>query len=344
MIKFDNDYTRGAHPKILEALVKSNLVQTSGYGEDPYCKSAKDIILQECGIPEGEVFFLVGGTQTNAVMIDAMLHPTQGVIAAASAHINVHESGAIEASGHKVITIDSEDGKISAEAINGYMSRFYDDPSWPHMVIPGMVYISQSTELGTIYSLAELEEISRVCRKWKLRLYLDGARLIYALQAQGNDVTLKDIARLTDAFYIGGTKAGTLFGEALVISRPEDYPHMFTLIKQHGALLAKGRLLGIQFLQLFSDGLYKKIGRNAIEMAMPIRDALMAKGWKALSQSYTNQQIFEIPDDVLEKLGEEVSFDVWGRVSDNTTAVRFTTDWATSREEVGRLLNLLQRN
>lgn len=344
MIKFDNDYTRGAHPEILAALVDTNLVQTEGYGIDPYCKAAKEAILKECDLTCGDVHFLVGGTQTNAVMIDAMLHATQGVLAAGTAHINVHESGAIEASGHKVITLESEDGKLSARSINDYMSRFYDDPTWQHMVIPGMVYISQSTELGTIYSLEELEQISKACREWHLRLYLDGARLIYALQAPDNNVSLKDIAHLTDAFYIGGTKAGTLFGEALVISKPADYPHMFTLIKQHGALLAKGRLLGIQFHQLFSNDLYKRIGRNAIDKAITIRKAFLDKGWKPMSNSVTNQQIFEIPDKSLDMLGAEVSFDVWGRVSENTTAVRFTTDWATTQKEVDCLLYLLQND
>lgn len=331
----------GAHPEILAALAETNLEQTPGYGLDPYCEEAKRIILEKCGLPEGDVHFLVGGTQTNAVMIDAMLLPTQGVLAAESAHINVHESGAIEATGHKVIAIDSSDGKLSAEAIDNYMTRFYEDTTWQHQVIPGMVYLSQSTELGTIYSLAELEAISKVCKKWKIRLYIDGARLIYALAAPGNSVSLKDMARLADAFYIGGTKAGTLFGEALVIANPYDYPYMFTLIKQHGALLAKGRLLGIQFRQLFSNGLYQRIGQNAIDMAMPIRKAFLKKGWKPISGSMTNQQIFEIPDAAIDFLKQHVSFDVWGRASETTSVVRLTTDWSTTRQEIDTLLYLL---
>lgn len=343
MVKFDNDYTRGAHPEILAALADTNLEQTSGYGTDPYCEEAKKIILEECNLPDGDVHFLVGGTQTNAVMIDAMLLPTQGVMGAESAHINVHESGAIEASGHKVIVLESDDGKISAETIDDYMKRFYEDATWPHQVIPGMVYLSQPTELGTLYSLAELEAISGVCRKWKIRLYIDGARLIYALAAPGNDVSLRDISRLADAFYIGGTKAGALFGEALVVARKSDYPYMFTLIKRHGALLAKGRLLGIQFLKLFSDGLYKRIGKNAIDMAMPIREAFLKKGWQPASGSVTNQQIFEIPDHVIKSLKEHVSFDLWGRVSETASLVRFTTDWSTTRQEIDTLLSLIQK-
>lgn len=342
MTKFDNDYTRGAHPAIIDAIVKSNLEQTSGYGTDIYCQDAQDAILKECGLSEGKVYFLMGGTQTNAVAIDAMLHPTQGVISVESAHINVHESGAIEATGHKVIALPDEDGKLSAATVDSYMSRFYGDPTWPHQVIPGMVYISQSTELGTVYTLTELEALSSVCRKWKIKLYLDGARLIYALESPSCDVTLRDIARLTDAFYIGGTKAGALFGEALVIKNSDEFPHLFTLIKQHGALLAKGRLLGIQFRELFSNDLYREIGKNAIKMALPIRDAFIKKGWKPVSNSLTNQQIFEIPDKELDRLEGKATYDVWGRINDSVTAVRFTTDWATTQEEVDFLLDALR--
>lgn len=342
MIKFDNDYTRGAHPAIIEALVRTNLEQTSGYGFDPYCEAAKAAILKECRLPGGAVYFLIGGTQTNAVAIDAMLHPTQGVIAVESAHINVHESGAIEATGHKVIALTGNDGKLTADIIDSYLTGFYEDPTWPHQVIPGMVYISQSTEFGTVYTLAELEAISAVCRKWKIKLYLDGARLLYALESPATDVTLPDIARLTDAFYIGGTKAGTLFGEALVIADPSEFPHMFTLVKQHGALLAKGRLLGIQFLELFSNGLYREIGKNAISTALPLRDAFLKKGWRPVSDSLTNQQIFEVPDSELRKLEGKATYDEWGRVDPDTTAVRFTTDWATTQEEIDFLLDCIR--
>lgn len=320
----------------------SNLESTPGYGEDEYCREAADLILKECDCEEGEVFFLVGGTQTNQLMTDAMLSQVQGVIATEEAHINVHEAGAIEATGHKVLTLPSADGKLRPEDVDKYMSQFYADGTWPHMVIPGMVYISQPTELGTLYSLAELKALREVCDRWNLKLYADGARLIYGLQSPANDVTLKDMAKLFDAFYIGGTKTGLLFGEVVVIPRPNTCPHLFTLIKRHGALLAKGRLLGVQFKAMFSDGLYKEIGRNAIEKSMRIREAFLSKGLRPFSESYTNQQIFYLPNSAIEALSSHASFEVWGAPGKEETAVRFVTSWATSDEEVAALLKLIE--
>lgn len=342
MIDFKSDYTRGAHPEILEQLVRTNYESTPGYGQDEYCRIATDLILTECDCQEGAVFFLAGGTQTNQLIVDAMLTQVEGVIAAQEAHINVHEAGAIEATGHKVIAIPSHDGKLKSEDVEKFMSEFYADDTWPHMVIPGMVYISQPTELGTMYSLNELKPLKEVCDKWKLKLYADGARLVYGLGSPANDVSLRDMTKIFDAFYIGGTKAGLLFGEAVIIPRPQKFPNLFTLIKRHGALFAKGRLLGVQFKAMFSNGLYKEIGRNAIEKALAIREAFLLKGWKPFSQSHTNQQIFYLPNSIITALSEHVLFEVWGTPGESETAVRFVTSWATTEEDVSTLINLIQ--
>lgn len=341
MIDFKSDYTRGAHPDILDRLVKTNFESTPGYADDEYCREAANLILTECGCEGGAVFFLVGGTQTNQLVVDAMLTQVQGVLAPQEAHINVHEAGAIEATGHKVITLPSHDGKLKAEDVEKFMSEFYADDTWPHMVIPGMVYISQPTELGTLYSLDELKALKAVCERWKLKLYADGARLVHGLQSPANDVSLADMSRIFDAFYIGGTKAGLLFGEALVIPRPEGLPHLFTLIKRHGALLAKGRLLGVQFQAMFSNGLYKDIGKTTIEKALAIREAFLSKGWRPFSESYTNQQIFYLPNSVVEALSEHVLFEIWGKPGKAETPVRFVTGWATTDHDVSSLLDLI---
>lgn len=341
MIHFNNDYMRGAHPLILQRLLQTNMEQSVGYGLDEYCSSAEKKILKECNLTNGKVYFLVGGTQTNAVMIDAMLIQCQGVIASVNSHINVHEAGAIEASGHKVITLDDKDGKLQADDIKNYLDNFYGDPTWQHMVIPGMVYLSQPTEFGTIYSKDELIAISKVCKDFNLKLYVDGARLLYALAAEGNDVSLADLSMLCDAFYIGGTKAGALFGEAVVITEPDKYAHLFTLIKRHGALLAKGRLLGVQYDTLFSDALYKEIGTSAVKCAMLLKNALLAQGWQPLVNSPTNQQIFIIPNEKLDRLSQQVSFDIWGKLGAAATTVRFVTDWSTSFSEIQALISII---
>lgn len=339
MIRFDSDYMRGALPEILERLNEINLMQNTGYGYDPYTDEAKRLILEKCAIPDGEVHFLVGGTQTNETCIDELLMPGQGVIGTAEAHINVHEAGAIEASGHKVIALPSKQGKMQSEVLNKYLTDFYADETWIHMVQPGLLYISQPTELGTLYTLAELEELSDICRKHNLKLYIDGARMAYGLASPQNDATLGDFARLADAFYIGGTKCGCLMGEAVVSKR--HLPAFFTTIKRHGALLAKGWLLGVQFKILFEDGLYDKAGKNGIEKAMMLRDGFMAKGYRMAFDSPTNQQFPILPNDVLDKLRRDFTFEIWGIRGEKETTVRFVTDWGTTTAEVQSLLDAL---
>lgn len=341
MLHFDTDYMEGAHPEIMRRLAQTNLEQTPGYGTDVYTAEARKLIMRECGLSEGKVFFLVGGTQTNATVIDGLLRRHQGVLAAQTAHINVHESGAIEASGHKVLTLPSHNGKIAPDEARTYIKDFYRDETYEHMVAPGMVYISQPTEYGTLYSLKELEELSGLCREYGIPLYLDGARLGYGLTADAADVTLKDVARLCDVFYIGGTKVGALFGEAVVITKDRLLPDFFPLIKQHGALLAKGRLLGVQFQTLFTDGLYLKISRHAIQLAMRLKRAFLDKGYPLLLDSPTNQQFFILPNSVIDSLKGQVTFELWGPRGGTHTPVRFVTSWATREEDVNALAELI---
>lgn len=341
MIHFDTDYMEGAHPEVMRRLVETNLEQTPGYGCDDYTARAKDLIREACGQPQAAVQFLVGGTQTNATVIDALLARHEGVLGAESAHINVHESGAIEATGHKVLTLPQYDGKVKAADVEAYIRNFYCDETYEHMVAPGMLYISHPTELGTLYTLRELEDLSRVCREANIPLYMDGARLGYGLAAEGTDVTLKDIARLCDVFYIGGTKVGALFGEAVVAARPERLPHFFSLVKQHGALLAKGRLLGIQFGALFTDGLYQRIGAHAVRLALKLKQAFVAKGYKLHLDSPTNQQFVCLPNETIDRLMCEATFELWGPRGETETVVRFVTSWATREEDVDKLIALL---
>lgn len=340
MLHFDTDYMEGAHPKIMERLMETNLEQTTGYGTDNHTFTARKMIMKECGLKEGEVYFLVGGTQANATVIDGLLSHCQGVIAAETGHINVHEVGAIEASGHKVLALPQHEGKLRAADVEKYISDYYRDASFEHIVAPGMAYISFPTEYGTLYTSRELEDLSRVCRKANIPLYMDGARLGYGLAADSNNVTLKDIARLCDVFYIGGTKVGALFGEAVVITHNGLIPRFFSLIKQHGALLAKGRLLGIQFETLFTDNLYTEIGRHAVELAMKIKRAFLAKGYKQLLDSPTNQQFFILPNSLIDRLKEHVTFELWGPRGEKETPVRFVTDWATREEDVDALIGV----
>ncbi len=338
MLHFDTDYMEGAHPEILRRLTETNLEQTSGYGSDPHTANAEKLILEACGLPEGKVYFLVGGTQTNSTVIDGLLRHHEGVLAAESGHINVHEAGAIEATGHKVLALPAHDGKVSASDVSKYITDFYADETYEHMVAPGMLYISHPTEMGTLYSLDELEELSSICHKAGIPLFMDGARLGYGLAAR-TDVTLKDIARLCDVFYIGGTKVGALFGEAVVCRRP--IPHFMTLIKQHGALLAKGRLLGVQFETLFTDGLYTKIAGHAITLAMQLRAGLIAAGFRPYNDSPTNQQFFYLANDDLERLQKAATFELWGPKGETETLVRFVTSWATPSDAVQTLLEAL---
>lgn len=289
MLHFDTDYMEGAHPKIMQRLMETNLEHTVGYGSDEYSKSARQKIREACNAPDALVQFLIGGTQTNATVIDALLHRHEGVLAAETAHINVHESGAVEHSGHKVLTLPSYDGKVSANDVRKFIDDFYADETYEHMVAPGMLYITQPTEYGTIYSLKELEELSDICHSHDIPLYLDGARLGYALASDDADFTLADIARVCDVFYIGGTKVGAMFGEAVVAKNPNTLKHFFPLVKQHGALMAKGRMQGIQFETLFTDNMYVDIARHAVRLAQKLRKAFEDKGYKMAVNSPTNQ-------------------------------------------------------
>lgn len=338
MIYFNSDYTEGAHPAILERLVGTNMEQTAGYGEDIYCRRAAERIREACGAPEAAVHFLMGGTQTNVTVIASALKHYQGVITAATGHIHVHETGALEACGHKCLVLESEDGKLSAGAIASYVQAHYADESSEHMVQPKMVYLSNPTEMGTIYRKAELEAIYRVCREYHLYLFVDGARLGYGLMCRENDLTLSDIAQNTDVFSIGGTKVGALFGEAVVITNDalgEDFRYN---IKQRGGMLAKGRLLGIQFLTLFEEDLYFKIAGHAARLAEKLKDGLTEMGISFLVDSPSNQQFPILPDTVLKGLRESYVYSDQGRVDELHSAVRFCTCWATKEENVDRLL------
>lgn len=341
MIYFDSDYMAGAHPEVMERLMKTNGEHTTGYGTDAYTDRAKALIRKACGTPDARVFFLVGGTQTNATVIDGVLERHEGVLAAESGHINVHESGAIEATGHKVLTLPSHEGKVKAEDVRDYIRNFYSDETYEHMVTPGMLYISFPTEYGTVYSLRELEDISGTCHSAGIPLFIDGARLGFGLAAEGNDVALEDIARLSDVFYIGGTKVGALFGEAVVITNPDILKHFVPLVKQHGALLAKGRLLGVQFESLFEDGLYFRISEQAVRMGRRIKDAFSAAGYPAVVDSPTNQQFFRLPNEIIDKLKENVSFELWGPRGEKESIVRFVTGWPTTDEDIDRLIAYL---
>lgn len=340
MVHFDCDYMAGAHPEVLEAVVRNNSVQTVGYGADHFCMHAKQLIREACGVPDAEVYFMVGGTQTNSTVLDGLLKRTEGVLSAETAHINVHESGAIELSGHKVIALPSHDGKLDAEEVRGYLRDFYADETWEHMVAPGAVYISFPTELGTIYSLAELTALSDVCREYQIPLYIDGARLGFGLAAS-KEVTLRDVARLSDVFYIGGTKMGALFGEAVVCTNPSLLPRFFTLMKARGAVLSKGRLLGIQYEAFFTNDLYMRIGRHGVELAQHLRNAFESNGYKCFIDSPTNQQFFILPNDVIDRLLPHATFEYWGPRGESESKVRFVTSWETTEDDISALEKLL---
>ncbi len=338
---FASDYQEGVHPLILRKLTETNMEHTTGYGTDPYCESARERIREACACPEAKVQFLVGGTQTNATVITALLRGYEGVIAADSGHIAVHEAGAIEAGGHKVLTLPGTLGKISAAQLTQYLSDHYHDGNCDHLVQPGMVYLSQPTEYGTLYSLQELKEISEICSQNDLPLFVDGARLAYALASPENDVTLPELCSLCDVFYIGGTKCGAFLGEAVVIRDPKLIPHFFTSMKRHGALLAKGRLLGIQFDELFRDDLYFHIGKAAIAYADRIKKKLTANGVRLFFDSPTNQIFFIAPNDRLERLREKVEYSFGEKYDERHSVIRFATGWATTEEDVERLLKVI---
>jgi len=337
---FSSDYMEGCHPNILNRLVKTNMESTVGYGHDKYTEIAKSKILKACDMADGEVAFLVGGTQTNATIIDCVLKTFEGVLAANTGHIAVHESGAIEHTGHKVITIPHVDGKITAKQVSKYLKDFYDDDNWKHMVAPGMVYISNPTEYGTLYSLQELKDLSSICKEYNIPLYLDGARLAYALAVENYDVTLKELAKYCDLFYIGGTKCGALFGEAVVMKKG-FIPHFETLIKQHGALLAKGRINALQFDELFSNNLYLNIGKNAIKYANIIRKALLEKGYKLVFENPTNQVFTVLDNKKIKDFGKLVEFGFWEKYDENSTVIRLATSWATNEDSVNKLVEIL---
>lgn len=340
MISFESDYNNGCHEAILRRLVETNDDRATGYGLDDYCAAARDKVRQACGKPEADVYFLVGGTQTNATVIDAMLQSYQGVLSVETGHINVHESGAIEFGGHKVLALPSHDGRMDAGELNQWLHDFYADPTFDHMVFPGMVYITFATEMGTIYTRAQLQAISDTCRKYDLPLFIDGARLGYGLMAEGCDITLEQLADMCDVFYLGGTKCGAYCGEAVVFPRNNAPAHFFTIIKQHGALMAKGRLLGIQFDVLMQDDLYFKIARHAVRQAMRLREAFVARGYEMYSDSPTNQQFVLLDQETIKRLAEDFVFEQWFPVGDKMNC-RFVTSWATRPADVDALIAAL---
>lgn len=341
MLHFSCDYSEGAHEKVLRRLIETNMEHLPGYGADEYTVSAKQKIRTACGDDKADVFFLVGGTQTNAVIIGAILKSYEGIISADTGHISVHEAGAIEFTGHKVMTLAHADGKLRAETVEKYIETFYADENHEHMVFPGMVYISHPTEYGTLYTKKELEALSEVCRRFDIPLYMDGARMGYALASHDTDVKLSDIARLCDVFYIGGTKVGALCGEAVVFPRGKAPKYFMTTVKQRGAMLAKGRLLGIQFDTLFTDDLYMDISRHAVDMADKLKGGLSALGYRFFIESPTNQQFIILENEKMKQLREKVSFSFWEKYDDAHTVIRLATSWATQEKDVDKLLKLL---
>lgn len=342
VLQFASDYQEGAHRSIIDKLVETNMEATQGYGSDCYTESAANRIREACRCPKAQVELLVGGTQTNATCIDAILKSYEGVVAAETGHVALHEAGAIEFGGHKVLAIPAEKGKMDSDTLSGYLRDYYADENHEHMVHPGMVYISQPTEYGTLYSLAELEKISATAHSYSLPLYVDGARLAYALASEENDVTLPDMARLCDIFYIGGTKCGALFGEAVVIPDPDFIKHFLTIKKQHGGLLAKGRMLGIQFDELFKNDLYLDIGKSADEYAQRIQRAVEKNANISLYfPTPTNQSFLVVPNERLAWLSERVTYGFWEKYDEKSTVIRLATSWATGKEDLERLLEVI---
>lgn len=339
MTYFTSDYVNGAAPEVLNHLLETNSKNLTGYGSDDYCEIAISKIKKACNKPDADVYFLTGGTQTNQIVISTVLKPFEGVIAANTGHVSGHEAGAIEFSGHKVLQILHKDGKLSHISIENLIKDFYNDRNHEHMVFPGMVYISLPTEYGTLYSKNELQNIYQVCQKYNIFLYIDGARLGYALASPQNDLSLSDIANLCDAFYIGGTKVGALCGEALIFTnnRFETPAHFITQIKQHGALLAKGRLLGVQFDALFTDNLYYKIGEHGILMAEKLKNIFKTKGFRFYLESPTNQQFIILENSKMEELSKTIAFSFWEKYDENHTVVRFATSWSTTQQDLEEL-------
>ena len=340
MISFTCDYTEGAHPDILKRLIETNLEQEPGYGEDRFTASARARIREACACPEADVFLLTGGTQTNSTVIAALLQGYQGAVAVQTGHIAVHEAGAVEYTGHKVLTLPAHEGKMHSDELRAYLRAFYADPSFDHMVFPGLVYISFPTEYGSLYSKAELTALRAVCQEFSLPLFVDGARLGYGLTSDACDLTLPELAGLCDVFTIGGTKVGALCGEAVVF--PAGAPaHFFTTVKQHGALLAKGRLVGIQFDTLFTDGLYFRIARNAVERAMELKQLFLSKGYELFLDSPTNQQFIVLSASAMEALEGQVAYEIWEYLPDGRAVTRFATSWATTPAQISALAAIL---
>ena len=340
MRTFECDYTEGAHPKIMDALLRTNLEQMSGYGSDPYSERAKDKIRLACNAPDATVALLVGGTQSNMIVIDLLLAAFEGVLTAETGHINVHEAGAIEFTGHKVIGLRQTDGVLDVDALEAYLNTFYADATHEHMVRPGLVYLTHPTEYGTLYTKAQLRRVRALCDKFGMKLYLDGARLGYALGCPENELSLSDLAAYCDAFTIGGTKMGLLCGEAVVFTK--DAPmHLLSQIKRHGGLLAKGRVLGVQYDAMFTDGLYTAIGREAIRHARRIRRILLDKGYTLAWESPTNQQFIILSDAEAKTVMQHVGFDLWGRTDEEHWIARFTSSWSTTDRDVDELFAAL---
>lgn len=342
MISFECDYNNGAHPKVLENLIKYNEARTTPYGFDIFSERAKERIREACGMPDAQIFFLTGGTQTNATTIDSMLYQYEGVICVETGHINVHEAGAVEFTEHKIITLPGNQGKMDAKVLDKYLDDFMHDGNNAHAVYPGLVYITFPTELGTLYTAHELNDIYQICKRYDIPLYIDGARLGYGLMAEDNDITLPFLAHHCDVFYIGGTKLGAWCGEAVVFTNRQAHKHFFSIQKQHGAVIAKGALIGLQFEALFTDNLYFNLARHANEMAMRMKRLFQQKGFEFYLDSPTNQQFIILPDALVEKLSQQVEFTHWGQTSGHRTICRFVTSWATTEEELQELEKILQ--
>ena len=341
MISFECDYNNGAHPKVLENLVKHNGAFPTPYGFDEFSERAKDCIREAIGMPDAQIFFLTGGTQANATTIDSMLYQYEGVICVGSGHINVHEAGAVEFTEHKIITIPDTDGKMEAKVLSKYLDDFYHDGNRDHAVHPGLVYVTFPTELGTLYTAKELDDIYQICRHYDIPLYIDGARLGYGLMAEGCNITLPYLARHCDVFYIGGTKIGALCGEAVVFTNRQAHKHFFSIQKQHGAVIAKGALIGLQFEALFTDNLYFNLSQHAIDMAMKMKALFQEKGYEFYVDSPTNQQFIVLPDAEAERLSQHVNFTHFGQTGKHHTICRFVTSWATTEEDIKELKRLL---
>ncbi len=341
MLFFENDYSEGAHPRVLQSLLETNLTPQPGYGEDGFTAAAREKIRAACQCPQADVYFIAGGTQANMTVIRAYLHPTEGVVAADTGHIACHEAGAVESTGHKVLTVPGHEGKMDAGDLENLLKAFYADPNHAHMVWPGMAYISHPTEYGTLYTAEELTGLSQVCAAYKIPLYVDGARLGYGLMSRGTDVTLPVLSAVCDCFTVGGTKVGALCGEALVF--PKGAPRrFFTQVKQGGALLAKGRLLGAQFDALFTEDLYFEISRHADAMAEKMKRGIAALGYPLYLDSPTNQQFLVLTEGQLQRIGRRVRFSYWERLNETSSVVRFAVSWATTEEQVDALLQVLK--